>query len=251
MKQLIKNSIKKTIEIFRRFRMKDNILCFKHNNKRIYFYLPRKGDYIPQQILFRNTFYEKKTLKKISRFVDDNFTFLDIGSNIGNHIIYFTKILKAKKVYGFEPQKDVFQTLKKNIEINDISEQVEIFNMGLGINNTNATIKDKYSYNSGATTIKIDNEGDIKMNSIDRLDIEDKIDFIKMDIEGFEKQALIGGINTIRKNLPIVWVEISQDKDFILNYFRYLKYDDPIKLDDSGNYLFINNSSNESKEDKK
>ncbi len=238
MKQLIKN----TIESLRRLGMKDDIFSFRYNTKKIYFYLPWKRDYIQQQILFRNSFYERKTLEKISKFVSDDFIFLDIGSNIGNHVVYFTKILNAKKVYSFEPQKDVFEVLERNIEINNIKDRVQLFNIGIGCNNMNAVIDNIPDNNSGATSIKISKNGSIKMNSIDGLNINDKIDFIKIDTEGFEKQVIMGASNLIKNNLPIIWVEISDNKDFIFRYLKDLGYNKPIKLDDYGNYLFVNNS---------
>ena len=100
MKQLIKN----IVESARRLKMKTNMFQFRYDGELIRFYLPYKRDYIQQQILFRKTFYEEKVFEKINEFIKKDFTFLDIGSNIGNHIIYFSKIWKAKKVYGFEPQ---------------------------------------------------------------------------------------------------------------------------------------------------
>ncbi len=241
MKQLIKN----IIEDFRRLKMRDGVFSFYYNTKKIYFYLPSRRDYIQQQILFRNTFYEDKILQKVGKFVEDDFTFLDIGSNIGNHIIYFAKIFNAKKIYGFEPQKKVFEILKKNVGINSVSDKVELFDIGLGSCEMNAREENTNINNSGAAFLKSDKEGEIKIKSLDSLNIKDKIDFIKIDTEGFEGEVLIGGKNLIEKNLPIIWAEVhTENIDAVFKYLKELNYKDPIKLDDCGNYLFIKDSEN-------
>lgn len=236
----IKQIIKNCIEKIRRIKTKDDIFSFKYNNETIYFYLPYKKDYVQQQILFRNTFYENNLFKKINKLIKKDSTFLDIGSNIENHIIYYTKILNAKKVYGFEPQKDVFKILKKNIKLNNVSNRVDVFNIGLGSEDARATIKNKPKDNRGATSLKSHRKGEFQITTIDNIKIKEKIDFIKIDTEGFEKEVLIGGIKTIKKNMPIVWVEIDNKNNFfVFDYFKDLNYKKIIRIDNYGNHIFI------------
>ena len=42
----------------------------------------------------------------------------DIGANIGNHTLYFSRTLNPKKIYSFEPAKELFETLNFNIKVN-------------------------------------------------------------------------------------------------------------------------------------
>jgi len=44
----------------------------------------------------------------------------------------FGKILNAKKIYAFEPQKEVFNILKRNVELNELTNKVNIYNLALG-----------------------------------------------------------------------------------------------------------------------
>ena len=55
---------------------------------------------------------------------------LDIGANVGDSSILFSR-LGAKKVIALEPQREFFNRCKKNIEINNLEEKIEIHNAGL------------------------------------------------------------------------------------------------------------------------
>lgn len=236
----IKTIIKNSVENIRRIGIKDNIFSFKYHGKKIFFYLPYKKDYAQQQILFKNTFYEENLLKKINKLIPNNSIILDIGSNIGNHIIYYAKILNAAKIYGFEPQKDVFNILKKNMELNNLTQKVDLFNFGLGSKDENVAIENRSNNNCGATSLIAKEGGNLKISKLDKTKIKEKIDFVKIDTEGFEKEVLVGGLKTISSNKPQVWVEIDKkNKKFVFDYFKKLNYLKHIKLDNYGNHLFV------------
>ena len=237
-KQITRNFI----EDIRRIGMKNNIFIFNYNNKIIKFYLPYKRDYVQQQIIFRKRFYELSLLKTISKYVPAHATILDIGSNIGNHIIYYGKILNAKMIYGFEPQEDVFEILQKNIEINKLDHRVNLFKCGLGSSNGFAKVNREgvKNNNCGANSLIQGTKGDVKILKLDNIKINDKVDLVKIDTEGFEKDVLEGGEKTFLKDMPIAWVEVDKkNEEFINNYFKELGYQKRIKLDNYGNNLFL------------
>lgn len=63
----------------------------------------------------------------------------------------------------------------------------------------------------------------IKTISIDSF--EEKIDLIKIDIEGMEDKALLGARKTISAHRPVCFVEVLKtDKEFVIDYFRNLRY---------------------------
>ena len=55
---------------------------------------------------------------------------LDIGANVGDSSILFSR-LGAKKVIALEPQIEFFNMCKKNIELNNLEQKIEILNAGL------------------------------------------------------------------------------------------------------------------------
>lgn len=48
---------------------------------------------------------------------------------------------------------------------------------------------------------------EVKIKTLDSFNIKEKIDLIKIDVEGFEYFALSGGIQTIKKNKPVILIE--------------------------------------------
>jgi protein O-GlcNAc transferase len=208
---------------------------FKVKNAK--FYLPLKGDHIQQFIIRKRNFYEPDFLKKVSESVNKNKLVIDAGANIGNHSIYFSKVL-GTKVYSFEPQKEIFEILSKNVEINNLSGKIKLFNLGLGKKKeTGYSISNQDKKNSGSAKL-VKRGGDVEIDSIDNVVKGRKVGLIKIDTEGFEKDVLRGARKTIRKNRPLVWVEVSKgNRNFVVRFFKSLKYNREEKLGVT-DYLF-------------
>lgn len=146
---------------------------------------------------------------------DKELILFDVGANVGQHAMFMSTLGKA--VHSFEPYTPVFQRLKKNIESNNL-KNVFLHAVGLGNSNMEHDFYEPPQSNlgSGSFVKKGDNTtqvlrslkivvGDdwVDMKSIPRVDI------VKMDIEGYEKPALMGLKNTLNKNRPILLVELT------------------------------------------
>jgi len=129
---------------------------------------------------------------------------VDAGAHIGSFAIQCAA-LGAKKVYAFEPVPEIYETLKKNIELNNFQEIIQPLNKAVGDANSTAEVSYNYAGDSSASlSLKPDARFRQKIDVI-RLDDflkDEKIDFIKMDIEGYEEKALIGAGNLIKKYKP-------------------------------------------------
>jgi FkbM family methyltransferase len=135
-------------------------------------------------------------------------TCIDIGANIG-----FTTLLmgeKASEVYAFEPEKSNFQLLKSNVEANiDKLGKISLFNFAVG--NENKKV-DLYlcDFNRGMHRTYpskwCKDKVQVQMIRLDDL-IDNKIDFIKMDIEGAEFPALKGMIQILETSHPTLMIE--------------------------------------------
>ena len=124
---------------------------------------------------------------------------IDIGAQTGDSTLYFS-LKGAKKIYAFEPLKNNYKILEKNVTHNKIN--CKCFNIGLG--NTTEDITLPVSGNM-AIAISIGHYSEyesIKMNKLDNLNLN--ADIIKIDVEGFETEVLKGGLNTINKAKYII-----------------------------------------------
>lgn len=202
--------------------MKDDIF----ETKDAKFYLPLfPVDYIQREIVKTNAFYEEEVLKELDSYIPDKAVIIDAGANIGNHSLYWSIRKKAKKIYSFEPVEGTFEILKRNININGLSDVIIPYNVGLSDHKGKAK-REKFKYsNIGATTICDDENGCMELNTIDNIGISEKIDFIKIDVEGLECEVIRGAQNTLKSDSPIVFVESFPDKfkemNALMNSYGY------------------------------
>ena len=211
-------------------------------------YLPYyKTDLIQKEIAKTKNFYEIETLNSIFKHNDScclrKGIFLDIGSNIGNHTLYFFQNNLIQSAYCFEPVQDTFQILQKNIFTNNLQNKVKLFNVGVGESQGTAQIVSYNKSNTGSSQLKISNKGDIPIIAIDDLNFEQNISLIKIDVEGFELNVIKGMLNTIKTHNPTIFIEIrKQFFDEIYNHLQTLGYKFK-KIDEEDNnvcnYLFF------------
>lgn len=157
----------------------------------------------------------------ITTFLKRNLTldsvFVDAGSNYGWHSIKSS--LFCKTVYSFEPQKYIHDVQRMSIDDNNILN-IKLFNCGLGeVNETKEMTPIQYdntSLNMGDLSIGVGGER-IEVRTLDSFDL-DRLDFIKIDVQGYEKFILKGAKNTINKCKPTIIIEME---DHQLKRFGY------------------------------
>ncbi len=183
---------------------------------KVKFFLPDlnlvHGEFIQNRIFLERDYFEIYHLSILKEYIKKNAVIIDIGANIGNHTIFFAKECNARKVYTFEPTFKTFQILKENIRINRIDQIVIPMNVALGSKDSNVEIIVDAS-DAGSNRVEENMRGDTVMNKLDSLSIHDRIDFIKIDVEGYEYEVLMGAEQTIIKDKPDIFIEI-----FDVNY---------------------------------
>lgn len=171
----------------------------------------------------------------------ENGTILDVGAYDGDSAFSFCHFLNPKKIYAIEPEKNNFDRLINNIKIFDKKNIVTPLMIGLSDFIGKADIINE---DSGSKII-LDKDGVVDISTIDSLvsslNIE-QVDAIKMDIEGGEMRALLGAINVIKNNHPILSISIYHSgQDFFEikpwlaslcpNYKFFIKKIHPFVLD--------------------
>lgn len=156
--------------------------------------------------------YEYKILIPLFEILTKKFDFknsiaIDVGANIGNHTLFFSSIFQ--KVISFEPNPLTFFLLQANTFY---FQNVEIKNIGLSDVSIDSNLSVPKGSSGGSSVVLDYNSGidhRIKLYALDEISkgILFRIGLIKIDVEGFELKVLMGGINTIRKNLPIILFE--------------------------------------------
>lgn len=138
---------------------------------------------------------------------------MDIGANIGTHTLAFSKIVgPTGRVVAFEPERTNFTALAGNIAINNILNtyvnQIAVGDKS-GFISVPELDHDK-TFNYGGIELKNDYSKNfnykVQMLALDDAAFE-KIDFIKIDVEGMELEVLSGGKGLLNKLYPILYVE--------------------------------------------
>ena len=143
-------------------------------------------------------------LKLISSIVKPGFNILDIGANIGFYTKVFSDIVGNEgNVHAFEPETLNFNYLKQNVQS---KTNVKIVNKAVSDKTGPIKIYLSKMLNVDHRTYPVDDYADvIEINAItidDYLDLMNSpvVDFIKMDIQGFEMSALKGMEKTLANN---------------------------------------------------
>lgn len=177
--------------------------------------------YINQRISGR--FEYLRRVKDTVQYFDDEIvdlstinTFVDCGAYDGDSYEEFLKAYRKKTGneymgYGYlwEPELNNLKALHCKF---DRDKQVTIIERGVW--HTEETQYFSGEGTDGSVTRK-DKKEEIRMDSIDNV-IETSVDFIKMDIEGAEYQALLGAENTIKKNHPVLAICVYHKRDDLL-----------------------------------
>lgn len=186
----------------------ENNLTLCKVNSEFYYNIPNDIS-IGSQGIRKGYIWDEYLRLQIDKIADSNLYAIDIGANIGYHSIYMSK--KFKKVYSFEPQKEIFHILNLNIKKNNITNIIAYNN---AVGEQNKEIKLSCNNNFIHNSIKkIDENGCEITNMIKLDDIKElnNIGYIKIDVEGYEYNVLRGAINLINKNRPVIIFEEHND----------------------------------------
>ena len=123
---------------------------------------------------------------------------LDIGSNIGQWTRPLTK--RFESVVCFEPNPNFRKCFEKNIQ----EKNVLLWPYGL----SDKEHKAKQDFNS---TVLQQEDGDIDCRTLDSFGLTN-VDFVKIDVDGFEIPLLNGAKQTLIKNNPVINIEMKKDK---------------------------------------
>ena len=213
--------------------------------------LPFHGDGDRQEIYY---YLDGKTwwnneLSSISPYLRQGGVVVDVGSNLGFMSGVFSALTgPSGRVHSFEPSPVVYSKLLEVIEANNYTN-VSSYNMGCGKEESSLTLYCPSS--SGGATLRphADLEGKTpKKQTVRIVKLDDflgpkleRLDFLKIDTEGYEDEVLTGAAGLIQKFKPIIYIELcseylisSQNADRCLRDHGYT-FDRELALDESSN----------------
>lgn len=149
--------------------------------------------------------------------VKKNWCIFDIGTNIGETLLNFAMRTGSDGfVYGFEPVRKNYEKSLFNIDLNEF-RNVNVLSFALSDKEETLYFRPASNFNSGGifmNKINIPDGEKVEAITLDRFTLErglTSLDFIKLDVEGFEYNILKGGVETIRRFHPVLFIEVDQE----------------------------------------
>ena len=202
----------------------------RFSNQRIFTIDLRESVFL--YILRNKTLDGKNNEKILSSIIDCNDIVFDIGANIG--YMSFLFIENCKFVYAFEPSKKCCNYFKKNLSSED---KIKINNVAIGRDLREIDFYEHKHLSISRTVYKDENkqhtqqlsERDYKKYKVRQISIDSFCDsnkiypnLIKIDVEGFEAEVIIGMKEVLIKREPVLYFEVlsHRRRNNIINLIR-------------------------------
>jgi len=174
---------------------------------------------------------ELVVLRKLSKQNPE--VIIDGGANVGHYSLHVNSICKNSRLFCFEPVKSTFNQLKVNL---GAYENIALINKGLYSENCTKEIN-LYPSHTHSSLYPIDG---LAYDPVDSVEIEltkgddffsksgiKEIDFLKLDLEGAEYDALVGFSQTLKKgNIKMIQFEYGYinitTKHLLIDFYHLL-----------------------------
>lgn len=193
---------------------KETVINFDFQKVKFKILVNPKNGTVDNEIFLQGV-YEPSFLKVIKENLKDGETYVDVGANIGQHSLFASRVVgDSGKVIAFEPVPKIYKQFKESVALNDF-KNIQIHNLACG-----EAKKEMFIYmtesNMGGSSLVFgsDEREKEKINVVTADSIladESQIDFIKIDVEGYEYEAMLGLIETLKKHHPKIMLEYSYD----------------------------------------
>lgn len=144
--------------------------------------------------------------------------YIDCGMYDGDTIVEFAKRCPDYvHIIGFEPDEENVEKFRgRNVPMDGMEIHCA------GVWSEEAVLRFS-AEGTTASRISESGEASLPVKSIDSLDLEWAVTFIKMDIEGSELEALSGAQETIRKNMPKLAICVYHKKEDLITIPQFIK----------------------------
>jgi len=144
--------------------------------------------------------YEPEMRHTLERFLRPGSVFLDVGANEGFFSVLASRLVGPHgRVVAVEPQQRLAPVIRRNLELNDCAN-VSVFSYAISDRRGEAELHLAPDTNTGSTALYQSTRYRLPRVTVPVTTLEDfaaraelaRIDFAKMDIEGFEYEAILG-----------------------------------------------------------
>jgi FkbM family methyltransferase len=267
MEKLINKSFEKIIFLFKPHLFKRNI--FKLYFYKIFYLIFKKIITSPILINFGGfKMFAYNNNKDLSKFMLKNLNvwdgfqverinnifknkkslFIDCGCSFGSYSVPIAKLNSTdSKVIAIDASSVAIRRLKENVLLNDINN-IEIYNLAVGKEEGYANFNEDLNLLPNSGSFRFDSSGKkLRITTLDIILEQQPLDsfeviFVKMDLEGYEFDGLLGFKKNIVKYKPIILFEFSrmllQNTSFSENAFNLFLKETSYEIKDYDNNIY-------------
>jgi len=189
---------------------------------------------IDSSLYYSGTF-EPKIEQIIQKYLKPGMNVMDIGANIGYHTFRMASLVQPDGiVYAIEPTSTAYTKLLRNADLNPHISNAEFINVGLtkdDVGEQEIAFQSSYKL-SGRNEIKTEKIRLVKLDTLIREKKLEHLEFIKLDVDGFEGKVLMGALETLQRFTPSLIMEITpsemikrgDDPSHLIGYLNSLNY---------------------------
>lgn len=189
-----------------------DVVRFSHDGTEVRFAVD--GDNVGLDMFYANgEFFEQAELDYTRYLLPPDAVIVDVGANAGNHLVYYAKFMSPRKILPIEPHPGAIDSLVRNIQLNGI-DCIDPRWLGFGVGPKSERMDLAPSQAGDMVTIRLvrGGPGNVRVEPLDAL-VTEKIDFLKIDVEGMEIGTLNGARQTLAQFRPTIMIEVSAAKD--------------------------------------
>lgn len=158
--------------------------------------------------LLLNGIREPRSTLQIKKELRNGMNILEIGANIGYYVLLESKHIGSGKIYALEPDPRNLNLLTINVYLNNLQDQVKIYPYATGNSNKKIDFYFSDCYNLSGMVSKTNKRIKVKMIRIDDFFYKKEINFLRMDVEGYEFKILKGAKELLKKSIEGMFIEI-------------------------------------------
>jgi len=158
--------------------------------------------------------YEDAELNLVQANLRADSVFLDIGANVGLFSLLAARVIQTGRIFSFEPLPETHRDLLANIALNRAADRIEPLALALSDRSGEGYItSDFHASNFLVDASAVSPKQPIALSTLDAFAAArrfERIDLIKLDVEGCELSVLRGGLATLRRFQPMLLVELIE-----------------------------------------
>lgn len=175
------------------------------------FFIDDPADMI-KQVIVAGDKWERHSFDLLAEHIIPGSVVIEVGAHIGTHTVRMGQLAGPwGRVYAFEPQRKIYRELHHNLALNGVTNVVAL-RMAVGSGETRIIeMNPATPGNEGGTGVGAGGDA-AELRSLDSFGFE-RVSLLKIDVETYENEVLDGALDTIRRNRPVMLIEIMGGHD--------------------------------------